>query len=133
MLVAAEVALALVLLVGAGLLLQSFVRLVKVDLGFAPQNTGAKAPLERFTKEPCSPTASLAQRVSQRVVPVPTSPTNTMLAASATKRQSKTCRTASRSRSDCASNQKASSVFSIGEASALDAPPDTALPACGHL
>ena len=40
-LVAAEVALALVLLVGAGLLMQSFVRLVNVDLGFAPQNTVA--------------------------------------------------------------------------------------------
>ena len=37
----AEVALALVLLVGAGLLLQSFVRLVNVDLGFAPRNTAA--------------------------------------------------------------------------------------------
>ena len=41
MLVAAEVALAQVLLVGAGLLVQSFVRLVNVDLGFAPQNTAA--------------------------------------------------------------------------------------------
>ena len=41
LLVAAEVALALVLLVGAGLLLQSFVRLVTVDLGFAPDNTVA--------------------------------------------------------------------------------------------
>ncbi len=41
LLVAAEVALALVLLVGAGLLLQSFGRLVNVDLGFAPQNTVA--------------------------------------------------------------------------------------------
>ena len=40
-LVAAEVALALVLLAGAGLLLQSFVRLVNVDLGFAPRNTAA--------------------------------------------------------------------------------------------
>ena len=38
-LVAAEVALALVLLVAAGLLLQSFVRLVNVDLGFASANT----------------------------------------------------------------------------------------------
>ncbi len=40
-LVATEVALALVLLVGAGLLVQSFVRLVNVDLGFAPANTMA--------------------------------------------------------------------------------------------
>ena len=39
LLVAAEVALALVLLAGAGLLLQSFARLVAVDLGFAPGNT----------------------------------------------------------------------------------------------
>ncbi len=39
LLVAAEVALALVLLAGAGLLLQSFARLVAVDIGFAPGNT----------------------------------------------------------------------------------------------
>ena len=37
-LVATEVALALVLLFGAGLLVQSFARLVNVDLGFAPRN-----------------------------------------------------------------------------------------------
>ena len=40
-LVTAEVALALVLLFGAGLLVQSFARLVSVDLGFAPDNTVA--------------------------------------------------------------------------------------------
>ena len=40
-LVATEVALALVLLFGAGLLVQSFARLVNVDLGFAPQNAVA--------------------------------------------------------------------------------------------
>ena len=40
-LVAAEVALALMLLVGAGLLVQSFARLVNTDLGFAPANTVA--------------------------------------------------------------------------------------------
>ena len=40
-LVAAEVSLALVLLVGAGLLGQSFARLVSVDLGFVPANTVA--------------------------------------------------------------------------------------------
>ena len=40
-LVAAEVALAVVLLAGAGLLLQSFARLVNVDLGFAREHTVA--------------------------------------------------------------------------------------------
>ncbi|MCY4516980.1 MAG: ABC transporter permease [Acidimicrobiaceae bacterium] len=40
-LVAAEVALALVLLVGGGLLVQSFARLVSVDLGFIPANVVA--------------------------------------------------------------------------------------------
>ncbi len=41
LLVTTEVALALVLLVGAGLLVQSFARLVTVDLGFVPQNAVA--------------------------------------------------------------------------------------------
>ena len=43
------------------------------------------------------------------------------------------CRTASQSRSGCASNEKASSVFSIREAGVLDAALDAALPPCGHL
>jgi predicted permease len=41
MLVVSEIALACVLLIGAGLLLRSFVRVLDVDLGFAPAHTAA--------------------------------------------------------------------------------------------
>ena len=67
------------------------------------------------------------------VLPVPTPPTSTTLAASATKPQSNTWRIASRSRSGCASNEKASSVFQHREAGILKAALDTPLPASGHL
>lgn len=56
-LVAAEVALALVLLSGAGLLLQSFARLVNVDLGFVPQNAVA---LQVFVDSGAAPGARVS-------------------------------------------------------------------------
>jgi putative ABC transport system permease protein len=54
-LVIAEIAFAMVLLVGAGLLIQSFARLRQADLGFDPQNLFAmslNSPLQKYPDEP---------------------------------------------------------------------------------
>jgi len=52
-LVAAEVAFALILLIGAGLMMKSFVRLVRVDPGFNPQNllvTSVAIPASKYPR-----------------------------------------------------------------------------------
>lgn len=72
MLTATEVALSLVLLVGAGLLLKSFVLLMGVDLGFQPDRVLAmniNLPKLRYT----TPEARLQffQRLEERVRPLP--------------------------------------------------------------
>jgi putative ABC transport system permease protein len=71
-LVITEVALSLVLLVGAGLLLQSFWRLLKVDPGFRPERVLAADVLVR-TKQFPEPAqrAAFFQQVLQRVGAVP--------------------------------------------------------------
>ena len=54
-LVVSEVALALMLLIGAGLLIQSFVRLRRLDLGIRPDNVlvvGTKLPQSKYQKLP---------------------------------------------------------------------------------
>ncbi|HXG64812.1 MAG TPA: ABC transporter permease [Blastocatellia bacterium] len=54
-LVVGEIALALVLLVGAGLLIQSFVRLQQADLGFDPRNLitmGISVPFSKYPDDP---------------------------------------------------------------------------------
>ncbi|HEX5707827.1 MAG TPA: ABC transporter permease, partial [Pyrinomonadaceae bacterium] len=62
-LVVAEVAMALVLLVGAGLLIQSFVRLRRVELGFDPRNLSSVGVTTSFARHPTD--AARAQFVRQ--------------------------------------------------------------------
>ncbi len=71
-LVVAEVALALVLLVAAGLLIQSFSRLERVDLGFRPQGllTASVTLTSSDYPEPAQ-VASFYQRVLERVEALP--------------------------------------------------------------
>ncbi len=71
-LIVAEVALALTLLVGAGLLLQSFMRLRGVPLGFNPRGIltfGLNLPEGRYTAPTASP--RLAEQLQERLAAVP--------------------------------------------------------------
>ncbi len=72
LLVVVEIALALVLLVGAGLLLQSFVRLQQVALGFDPQNVltfNVAMSVDQTTRP--AQTADFYQRLTERVKSLP--------------------------------------------------------------
>ena len=71
LLVAAEVALALVLLAGAGLLLQSFARLVNVDLGFAPGNTAVLQVFAWDRQTDAASRANFFRRTLENVRAVP--------------------------------------------------------------
>ncbi|HYE74826.1 MAG TPA: ABC transporter permease, partial [Blastocatellia bacterium] len=71
-LVAAEIAMAMVLLVGAGLLISSFIRLQKVDLGFNPQNlmpVNINVPSAQYRDE--ASRVARIQQLQQRVATVP--------------------------------------------------------------
>jgi predicted permease len=71
-LVIAEVGLAVVLLVGAGLLLRSFVRLLKTDPGFQPERVLAvslRAPFARY-REPAA-TVQFVERLTDRLRSLP--------------------------------------------------------------
>ena len=64
---AVQVALALVLLIGAGLLLRSFVRLTTFDRGFDPANVVATRVLSpTLSQSPTTPEAILERRASER-------------------------------------------------------------------
>jgi len=69
-LVVSEVALACVLLIGAGLLLRSFVRLLDVDLGFAPARVAA-VPIELNDGGNLARRAPIVQEILRRVRALP--------------------------------------------------------------
>ena len=66
-LVMAQVALALVLLVGTGLLLRSFVRLVTFDRGYDPANVVAAHALFPFSSQPSMDSADRYARLHERL------------------------------------------------------------------
>lgn len=71
-LVVAEVALSLVLLIGAGLLIRSFIKILNTDLGFNPDNTMAMKialPQGRYTQP--EQRINLYQDLAQRVAALP--------------------------------------------------------------
>ncbi|MFL6276642.1 MAG: ABC transporter permease [Blastocatellia bacterium] len=71
-LVAAEVALALILMVGAGLLLRSFVKLQQIDPGFNPEGVltmKLTLPLARYPKS--EPTVAFYKSLIERVAALP--------------------------------------------------------------
>src|SRR5260370_20990021 len=69
-LVVSEVALACVLLIGAGLLLRSFLRLLDVDLGFAPAHV-ASIEIEIDDRGSAARRGSIAQAIVDRVRAIP--------------------------------------------------------------
>ena len=69
-LVVSEVALACVLLVGAGLLLRSFLRLLDVDLGFAPAHVAA-LPIEIADGGKLARRGPIVQEILERVRAIP--------------------------------------------------------------
>ncbi len=72
LLVIAEVAMSLILLVGAGLLLQSFVRLQRVDPGFQPQNTlTIRVPLSSNRYPDQAQRVAFIDRLTERVRALP--------------------------------------------------------------
>jgi putative ABC transport system permease protein len=71
-LVVAEVALSLVLLIGAGLLIRSFIKILDTDLGFNPDNTMAleiRLPRDRYPQP--AQRVNLYQELMQRVAALP--------------------------------------------------------------
>jgi putative ABC transport system permease protein len=71
LLVVAEVALSLVLLIGAGLLIKSFIHLQRFDLGFNPNNLLTLSVQLSGTKYRESATATFFQQAMQRMEQVP--------------------------------------------------------------
>ncbi|MBD0372276.1 MAG: ABC transporter permease [Pyrinomonadaceae bacterium] len=79
LLIASEMALALVLLVGAGLMIESFIRLRKVDTGFSPKNVltmrvalpASKYPPPKSIEDPPPVGLNFYERVLERVRALP--------------------------------------------------------------